>query len=225
MWIAGMKADQIIGRLLKVVLAALGLLLGGGAAAQAQQFSADLVNRHGDASEPAGRLIALDDKVRIETPELPEGFFVIDGAKPSAFFVRPAMRLFMDARQSNRLTRLFVPVDPDDPCRQWQVMARLAGVADQGEWRCERTGEETIGGHRVIAYRAISAARPQFVGWIDPLRRFPLQIETDNGVITAENIRDEPVAAHAFDIPSNFRKFDPESLLRQVKQSDAWVEP
>lgn len=210
----------------RAVLTALaGLLLCGQAAAQAHQFSADLVSRRGDASEPAGRLVVLDGKVRIETPEFAEGFFLIDGARPSASFVRPAMRIYMDARQSSRLTRLFVPVDPDDPCRQWQAMARLAGVADQGEWRCERTGEERIGGHRSVAYRAISGTRRQFLGWIDPVRRFPLQIETEDGIIAAENIRDEPVDAQSLDIPSSFRKFDPESLLRRIRQSDVWVAP
>ena len=91
----------------------------------------------------------------------------------------PARGMFMDARQSSRLTRMFVPVDPDNPCRQWQAMAKLAGVADQGEighWRCERVGEETIGGTATIAYRATSAPGQEFFGWIDPARKFPLRI-------------------------------------------------
>lgn len=127
-------------------------------AAQAQQFSADIVTRHDDAPAPAGRLSVLDGKVRIETPEVPDGFFLVDPAKPSAYFVRPTARIYMDARQSSRLTRLFVPVDPDAPCQQWQAMARLAGVAGQGEWRCERAGEETIDGHNTVAFRVSSGA-------------------------------------------------------------------
>ena len=58
----------------------------------------------------------------------------------------------MEARQSSRLTRMFVPVDPAEPCRQWQAMAVLAGVAGQGDWHCERTGEEVVGG-RTAAVR------------------------------------------------------------------------
>jgi hypothetical protein len=221
-----MKNNRMVVQSLRAFVTGLvGLSLYGQAAAQAQQFSADIVNRRGQASEPAGRLVVMDGKVRIETPEVAEGFFLTDSAKPSAVFVRPAMRIFMDARQSSRLTRLFVPVDPDDPCREWQIMARLAGIADQGEWRCERKGEQTIGGHQAIAYRAVAGTRQQFLGWIDPLRRFPLRIATEDGVIAVEHIRDEPVEAQSFDIPSSFRKFDPESLLRQIKQSDVWVEP
>jgi hypothetical protein len=195
--------------------------------AQAQRFSADLVLTQGSAaSVPAARLFVLDDKVRIETPELADGFFLIDGAKPVAYFVRPATRIYMDARQSSRLTSLFVPVDPDDPCRQWQAMARLAGGADNGDWRCERIGRETVGGGEAIAYRAFSAEREQFTGWIDRLRKFPVRIKTDDGAIFAiENIRDDAQAAQPLEIPAGFRKFDPEGLIQRIKQSDVWVAP
>ena len=126
-------------------VAALGVLAGS-AAAPAQQFSADIVVQRGAATTPAGRLRVLDGKVRIETPEFADGFFLVDTAKPSAYFVRPASRIYMDARQSSQFTQLLVPLDPDQPCRQWQAMAHLAGLAEQGDWRCERTGEEEIDG-------------------------------------------------------------------------------
>jgi hypothetical protein len=195
--------------------------------AQAQRFSADLVLTQGGAtSVPAGRLFVLDGKVQIETPEFADGFFLIDGAKPAAYFVRPATRIYMDARQSSRLTSLFVPVDPDDPCLQWQAMARLAGGADNGDWRCERIGKETIAGGEAIAYRAFSAERERFTGWIDRLRKFPVRIKTADGAIFAvENVRDDAQPAQPLEIPSGFRKFDPEGLIQRIKQSDVWVAP
>ena len=197
----------------------------GCAAAQAQQFSADLaIARGGGAAAPAGKLHVSSDKVRIETPEFADGFFLIDGAKPAAFFVRPAAGIFMDARQSSRLTRILVQVDPGDPCRQWQAMASVAGVADQADWRCERVGEEAIDGHSAIAYRAVSAPGRELFGWIDPVRKFPLRIKTEDGaVITAQNVRDEPQPTQLFEIPPGLRKFDPQALIQQIKQSDVWV--
>jgi hypothetical protein len=207
-------------------VAVVGFLFCDVAAARAQQFSADLVITLHDAAAvaPAGRLRVFDDKERLETPELADGFFLIDSAKPTAYFVRPAARIFMDAKQSSRLTRMFVPVDPDNPCRQWQAMATLAGVAGQGDWRCERVGEATIGGRSAIGYRAVPGSGHGFLGWIDPARKFPLRIKMEDGaVITAQNIRDEPQPAQSFEIPENLRKFDPQALIQQIKQSDVWV--
>lgn len=192
-------------------------------AAQAQHFSADIVAQH-DAPAPAGRLSVLDGKVRIETTEVADGFFLVDTVKPSAYFVRPTARTYMDARQSSRLTRLFVPVDLDAPCQQWQAMARLAGVAGEGEWRCERAGEETIDGHATVVFRVLSGAGEGYLGWIDRERRFPLQIKTDDGtLITLKRIKHAPQQASSFELPASYRKFNPEALIEQIKQSDVWV--
>jgi len=188
---------------------------------QAQEFSADIVARRDGASVSVGRLSARDGKVRIETAEHPDGFFLMDAAKPSAYFVRPAARVFMDAKQSNRLTRLFVPVDPDAPCPQWQAMARVAGVSGEGDWRCERTGEETIDGRNTVAVKVLSVSGHDYSAWIDRLRKFPLRIETDDGVLfTLEAIRDQPQPAAAFELPQDFGKFSPEALIERIKQSD-----
>ena len=209
----------------KCLAVLVGLLLSGAGAARAQQFSADLVVQHdGAASTAAGKLYVSGNKMRLETPELADGFFLIDSGVPSAWFVRPAARIFMDARQSSRLVRTFVPVDPADPCRQWQAMAKLAGLAEQGELRCERIGEETIGAQSTIRYRAICGSG-ELTGWIDAERKFPLRVKTEDGaVITAENIRDEPQPAQLFEMPAGLKKFDPLALIRRIKQSDVWVD-
>lgn len=192
--------------------------------AQAQQFSADIVTGHDDMTTRAGRLGVRDGKVRIETVEHTDGFFLVDAAKPSAWFVRPGARLYMDARQSSRLTRLFVPLDPDAPCSHWQAMARLAGAGEQDAWRCERTGEETIDGHSTVAFRALSTKGEELVGWIDRERRFPLRIRIGDGtLITLEQIKDEAEPASSFELPAGYRKFSPEALIERIKQSDVWV--
>ncbi len=202
--------------------------LGGGAPVQAQQFSADLVRTamQGGAAASFGKLRVSDDKVRIETPDFPDGFFLIDGASRAAYFARPGERVFMDARQSSRLTQLFVPLDLGDPCPQWQAMAKLAGATDRNDaWQCQRVGEELVGGHDVVVYRAISSPGRELVGWIDPRLKFPLRIRLEDGrSIAVENIREEPQPAALFEIPPGFGKFDPQALLKRIKQSDVWVE-
>jgi hypothetical protein len=46
----------------------------------------------------------------------------------------------------------------------------------------------------------------------------------DGTSITAEDIHEEPQPAHLFEIPSGLRKFDPEALIKRIKQSDVWVD-
>jgi hypothetical protein len=209
------------------LLGFLGVLMCSCASAQAQQFSADLITTHvdGTATAPVGKLHFFDNKVRIETPDFADGFFLIDGPNRTAYFARPIERIFMDARQSSRLTQLFVSVDPDDPCRQWQIMATLASAGESsGPWRCERIGEEIVDGRRAVAYRAISSPGRNIVGWIDPELKFPLRIKLEDGVtITIEHIQEGPQSARLFVIPTNFQKFDPQALIKRIKQSDVWV--
>jgi hypothetical protein len=206
-------------------LALVGMLLCGCLPARAQQFSADIVTVSPDGAAPAGKLYVAGEKERIETPEHADGFFVIDGSAPSAYFVRPAARQFMDARQSSPLTRIFVTVDPNDPCPQWQAMAKLAGMTEQGSWQCQRVGQETINGNSVIAYRAISASGRALLGWVDPVRKFPLRIKAEDGAIfEVGNLRDAPQPTELFELPASFRKLDPQALIDRIKQSDVWVE-
>jgi hypothetical protein len=78
----------------------------------------------------------------------------------------------------------------------------------------------------MIAYRVAAGASEQFLGWIDPAYGFPLRIKTKDGDIFAvENIQDAPQPLPLLQVPKGFRKFDPEMILRQVKQSDVWVTP
>jgi len=200
-----------------------------GAAGRMQTFSADLVTRH-LGREPDGKLghvYVSGGKVRIETPELPDGFFIIDGDRRAVSFVRPRQRLFMDARQSSPLTQLFVPVDPDAPCPQWQVMEHIAGpTGGGGEWRCDPLGRDVIDGRETMKYLAISGQNRRSYRWIDSLREFPVRLETEDGTTVAlEHIVDAPQPASLFVIPPDYQKFDPAQLIEQMKRSDVWVEP
>ena len=194
--------------------------------APAQQFSADLVIVRNGAVTSVAKLRASNDKVRIETPDFPDGFFVSDGSNLVSYFARPDAHLFMEARQSSWLVPMFVPVDPEDPCQQWRNMAKVAGAAVQdGQWRCERAGEEIIDGRQALRYRIIPSPGREMFGWVDPDLKFPLKIQREDGTTAhVANIQEAPQQAPLFEIPTGFRKFDPEALIKRIKQSDVWVE-
>jgi hypothetical protein len=189
----------------------------------AADFSADIV---GGNTTPA-KIYSADGKVRIETPEVTTGFFLVDGKVGTAVFVRPNQQIFTDARQSSRLTRLFIPVDPENPCSQWQAAARNAGIPGaDGEWRCERIdGGKAGDGRPVTQWRVISPNQGSSQYWIDSSLRFPVRMRMSDGATLAlENIRVATQSADLFTIPSNYRKLDPQSLLERIKHSDVWVE-
>jgi hypothetical protein len=195
----------------------------------AAQFSADLLGTSlaNGAPQTAGKIYVSSDKVRIEISDFPDGFFLLDGNAHTAYFLKSAQRIVMDARQSTWLTQILVPIDPNDPCRQWQAMAETAGAADQGrQWRCERLGLQSAGGRKAIRYRAISPHGAANDCWIDPQLGFVVSVHRDHGAaIDLENIQEGRPPADMFEIPANFRRFDPHQLIDRIKHSDVWVEP
>jgi hypothetical protein len=176
----------------------------------------------------SARLHASGRKVRIETPEVPAGFFLIGGDLGAALFVGTAQRVFMDAKQSTRLTQIFIPVDPQDPCPQWRAAAQNAGVPGAGgDWRCARAAGGGVGtgaGGGAIEYRVVPPDQNSSLRWIDPRLEFPVKLKAaDGGTIALENIRVEAQPANLFAIPAGFHKFDPQALIDRIKHSDVWA--
>jgi hypothetical protein len=104
-------------------------------------------------------------------------------------------------------------------------MARLAGEPDRGDWHCARDGEAVIDGRNAIVYRAMVGSEQQVVASIDPTLGFPLRIELGDGTVFAiEAVMQQPVKSDLTQIPAGFRKFDPQTLIKRIKQSDVWVD-
>jgi hypothetical protein len=207
----------------------LALLWSAGALAEVEppSFSADIVSRDtgGTLLGAAAKLHVANHKVRIELPGAADGFFISDGDAGTALFVRSAQRIYLEARQSTPLTRIFVWVDPRDPCRQWQAAAVTAGVMGAGEWRCEPIEHAMINQHPVIEYRVSTPDGRSSYGWVDSMIGFPVKWQAADGNLFAlENILLEAQPANMFSIPSDYRKLDPQALLERIKHSDVWVD-
>jgi hypothetical protein len=228
------KAMLVAIRILVVPLSvalcmALGLTIAGAAdePPQAHEFSADIVNRDagGKPIGTAARLYVANRKVRIETPEASAGFFLIDGDAGTAIFVSPTQGIFMTAKQSTRLTQIFVPIDPNAPCRQWQAAAKEAGAPSAGgAWRCERIDSAMVNGRGTAEYRVFSPEQPS-QRWIDSELGFPVKLRAADGTtIGLEHIRIENQPASLFAVPSGYRKLEPQALIERIKHSDVWVD-
>jgi hypothetical protein len=206
------------------------MIVCGSTVAGAQQFSAEFTETDTglattSAPTSSGKIYVSNGKVRIEASRFPGDYFLIDGEKGTAYLVKPSSRLFMEARQSSPLTRLLVGVEPNNPCGEWQRMAIVSGATEQDDhWHCERIGDEKIGNRTAIAYRAQSSGQ-ELVGWIDAGLRFPLKIQAEKiATLVLLNVQEGPQPGNLFEIPANYRKFDPRDLIERIKHSDVWVE-
>ena len=221
------RASKTLAATAPLAIATLAAFFATGAAASAQQFSAKLSRRDADGRITEGRLSVAGDKVRIEAPDLPTGFFIVRGDAKAAYLVQPDRRVFMDARQSSVLTEILAPVEADAPCRQWQAMAEISGSADGGAaWRCDRIGAETRDSRTTVRYGMTSPRGKHYSGWIDSQLRFVVRIEADDGTTTElVDVREAPQPDSAFEIPAGLHKFDPLRLIEVMKHSDVWVDP
>ena len=192
-----------------------------------QDFSADIVTR-----DPSGTVIGADaklyvssGKVRIETADAAGGFFLVDGESGVPLFVLTGRRVFMDAGRSTRLTQIFIPVNPGDPCEQWQAAASHAGVPlAQGAWHCQRTGNTSIDGRAVFELHVVSPGLESSQRWIDPELGFAVKLQwTDGTTVALEHIRTQAQPAGLFAVPADYQKLDPQSLIERIKHSDVWA--
>ena len=114
----------------------LGVLVGSGwpgISLAGQQFSADLVAS--GAAQTTGKIYVSNNKVRIETPDFPEGLFLSDGNAHTAYFVKPAQRVVMDAKQSTgplKYSSRSTPATPASSGREWRTSPMPRTGADDG---------------------------------------------------------------------------------------------
>jgi hypothetical protein len=205
------------------------LILGCASIAHAQAFAGHLVvARTGGAPAALGRVFAAGEKTRIETRDLPDGFFVVDLDQHASWFVRPQLRVFMDAKRSSALTQLFARVEPNNACRRWRELETIAGPALQGgdDWQCELVGPDQVDGRAALKYRISAGPNRSTERWVDPVRRFPIKVAQEDGTVwMLQQVVDAPQPDTLFVVPDGYRKFDPMELIERIKQSDVWVEP
>jgi hypothetical protein len=210
-------------------------IVSSGGASAAAQFSADVVDLQADGSArkmgESGKLFVSGDMIRIDRADASGTRFLVDADKPTAYVVAPAERVYMESKQSSILTELFVPLDPAAPCSRIETMAKLAGDSGKdggSEWRCDQPASvaEDIDGRPAAKLTMTSPSGEKRTAWMDKKLNFLVKIETAGGaVIALRNIVEAPQPSSLFTLPDGVRKFDPETLLARVKQSDAWVEP
>jgi hypothetical protein len=197
-------------------------------AAAAQEFSATVAttNEKGKPAAKPGHILVADDRVHLELPDFPDAYFLVDPSAGIAYFVKPARRVFMDARQSSALAPILITVDPDNPCPQWQAVALITGLGSKAQpWRCRRLEAARLRARDTVRYQAVAPDARSYDVWIDQTLGFPVRVRAAIGVVVdVTDIVEASQPKAAFRIPTGFSKFDPQGLIDRIKQSDVWVE-
>jgi hypothetical protein len=176
--------------------------------AHAQQFSADLVNGVGAGkAAQAERIYVADGKMRIEMAE--RGALLVDPVAKRSYMVMDAQKTYVEMPRGGAVASILMPIDPDNPCPQWQELARSSGKDPDGAWTCKRVGPETLNGRAAIKYQATSPKGEQIYGWIDPKLRFLVKSENaKHQGMELRNIVEGPQDGSRFVLPSGYHKLD-----------------
>ena len=211
-------------------LAAAALFASGGGVA-AQQFSADLVSGEQAASpdRPAQKIYVSDGKVRMERAGARGGAVIADANSKTTIMLMPQQKAYMDMTQmgpmGQMMVRALMPVDPNNPCPQWQEMAKAAnrnGAEGGGDWTCKRIGNETVNGRSTIKFEADSPKGERHYAWVDPKLKFLVKSQNADGRgMELRNIAEGPQQASLFEIPAGYQKMDIAQMMRQMMPQGA----
>ncbi len=198
---------------------ALGAALAIAAPVAAQQFSADMMTTTGNGgSGPVRQKVFVSNgKMRFEGSG-GHGVVITDAAAQTAVILMPAQKMYMDAPPATgRMMPLLMTLDPNNPCPQFQAMARQ-WQKDGGEWSCKRLGAEKVGDRNTVKYEAVSPKGEHHFAWIDPKLRFIVKTEGEQGRgMELTNIKEAPQPASLFEIPADYQKMDMSEMMKKMR--------
>jgi hypothetical protein len=218
------------GRILRCGALAAAMLITTGYGVAAQQFSADMVTAaQAQGDRPAQKVYVSDGKVRMEGGNMRGGAVIADANAKTTIVLMPQQKAYMDMSQMGKMgqmmARALMPVDPNNPCPQWQEMAKEAGrnnANNGGNWTCKRVGTETINGRSTIKFEADAANGERHFAWVDPKLRFLVKSQNGEGRgMELKNIQEGPQQASLFEIPAGYQKMDMAQMMRQMMPQGA----
>jgi hypothetical protein len=191
--------------------------------AAAQQFSADLVTT-GRQGGPA-KIYVSDGKVRMENQSAGPGTMLADAHANTAYVLMPQQKMYIDMKSAGRMTQVFMPVDPNNPCPQWQAMAK-EGRKDTTDWTCKRIGSETVNGRSTVKYQAASPQGETHYAWLDTRLKFLVKTQDPDGKgMELQNIKEGAQPASLFEIPAGYQKMDMTQMMQQMQQQRGGAKP
>ena len=174
---------------------------------QAQDFSADVVYTNvpgpqesstgtvAAAPAPASRIFVSKANLRLESRGMTDLVMLVNAANHTTVVLYPEQKTYQKIGSSP--SQYFRSTDVENACTDWQA------AADK-QLKCEKVGEDMVGGRKTIKYKnSVADGSAEYV-WIDS--KLSYVIKWDQGEAAAElhNIKEGPQSADLFEIPKDY---------------------
>jgi len=187
-------------------------------AAQAQQFSAVMVDSHGtDAART--RFNVGDDKVRWVTTrgDSVTGAVILDFRRRTLTALDDQTEQYYTPSDNDPATELadlfFImrPADLRDPCKSWNAAAR-ADKSEPPHFSCQSLGADTVNGRPADKWQ-LTYKRSGKTGyaWIDPHLHYLVKMQDPAAQTTMQvrEVKEGPQEPSLFVVPHGYTKMDP----------------
>ena len=156
--------------------------------------------------------------MRIENIAAGAGTMLTDSRANTTYVLMPQQKIYLDVKANGQFTNAFMPVDPNNPCPQWQEMAKAARK-DMSQWSCKRVGDNTVNGRSAVKYQAVTAQGKVQYAWLDTKLKFLVKAEDAEGKgMELKNIKEGSQPASLFEIPADYRKMDMQQMIQERMQ-------
>lgn len=174
---------------------------------QAQDFSADVVytkvptaqessaGTAAAATAPSSRIFVSKANIRLESRGMIDLVMLVDGVDHTTVVLYPGQKTYR--KIGSRPSQYFRSTDVENACADWQEAAGK-------QLKCEKVGEDVVGGRTATKYKnSLADGSAEYV-WIDSKLRYVIKWDLGQAAAELHNIKEGPQSADLFEIPKSY---------------------
>jgi hypothetical protein len=174
---------------------------------QGQDFSADVVYTSPEATQesssgaaptpllPTSRIFVSKTNMRLESRGMTDVVMLVNSVDRTSVVLHPGQKTYQ--KIGSRPPQYFRSTNVEDACADWQKAAAK-------QLKCEKVGDESIGGRKTIKYKnSLADGSPEYV-WIDMKLSYVIKWDMGDAAAELQNIKEGPQSADLFEIPKSY---------------------
>jgi hypothetical protein len=174
---------------------------------QAQDFSADVVYKSAPdtqessggagaaALSPTARIFVSKTNMRLESRGMTDVVMLVNAVDRTSVVLYPTQKTYQ--KIGSRPSQYFRSTDVENACAEWQK------AADK-QLKCEKVGEDLVGGRKTIKYKnSLADGSAEYV-WIDTKLSYVIKWDMGEAAAELQNIKEGAQSADLFEIPKSY---------------------